>query len=98
MQMTNALRHLIRAHNEDNDFPYMDFLGAFLLVERWVGRTGAATLRRLDDATSSDLLGLPLGENPDDLKLGFVLGLLRSHAEEVYQVTQDQQQPQRMLH
>ena len=85
MQMTNALRHLMKAHGEDAEFPYMDFLGAFLLVEKWVVRTGGATLRRLDSATADDLLGLPLGDSMDDLKLGYVLSLLRSHAQEVFE-------------
>jgi hypothetical protein len=85
MQMTNALRDLMKAHRDDGDFPYLDFLGAFLLVEKWVARTGGATIRRLEAASSDDLLGLPLGDNADDLKLGYVLGLLRGHAQEVYQ-------------
>jgi hypothetical protein len=84
MQMTNSLRHLMKAHNEDNDFPYMDFVGAFLLVERWIKSTGGASLRRIREANSEDLLGLPLGNNTDDLKLGYVLGLLRDHAQEVF--------------
>ena len=85
MQMTNALRHLMKAHRDDAEFPYMDFLGAFLLVEKWIVRTGGDTLRRLDGAGADELLGLPLGDSMDDLKLGYVLSLLRSHAEEVFQ-------------
>jgi hypothetical protein len=85
MQMTNALRHLMKAHKDDAEFPYMDFLGAFLLVEKWVVRTGASTLRRFDSANADEILGLPLGESMDDLKLGLVLSLLRSHAQEVFE-------------
>ena len=85
MQMTNALRHLMKAHKDDTEFPYMDFLGAFLLVEKWVVRTGASTLRRFDTADADELLGLPLGDSMDDLKLGLVLSLLRSHAQEVFE-------------
>lgn len=88
MQMTNALRHLMTAHKQDAEFPYMDFLGAFLLVEKWIVRTGGATLRRLDSASADELLGLPLGDTMDDLKLGYVLGLLRSHAREVFEKQQ----------
>jgi hypothetical protein len=84
MQMTNALRKLMKAHSEDREFPYMDFVGAFLLVEKWIARSGGDTLRRFTGADAEDLLGLPLGESVDDLKLGYVLGLLRTHAEEVF--------------
>jgi hypothetical protein len=93
MQMTNALRHLMKAHRDDNEFPYMDFLGAFLLVEKWIVRTGADTLRRFDAAGADELLGLPLGDSMDDLKLGYVLSLLRSHAEEVFQGSRINQEP-----
>jgi hypothetical protein len=96
MQMTNALRHLMKAHTQDAEFPYMDFLGAFLLVEKWISRTGGDTLRRIDAASADDLLGLPLGETADDLKLGFVLSLLRSHAREVFDATGEREQP--LLH
>jgi hypothetical protein len=85
MYMTHSLRHLMKAHNEDTEFPYMDFLGAFLLVEKWITRTGGTALRRFTDASMEDLLGLPLGESMDDLKLGYVLSLLRDHAQEVFQ-------------
>ena len=74
----------MKAHSEDREFPYMDFVGAFLLVERWITRTGGDTLRRFTTADAEDLLGLPLGESVDDLKLGYVLSLLRTHAQEVF--------------
>ncbi len=85
--MTDALRSLMKAHGDDTEFPYMDFLGAFLLVEKWIARTGAPTLRRIDEATADDLLGLPLGDTADDLKLGYVLALLRNHAREVFEAS-----------
>ncbi len=83
--MTSALRTLIEAHHEDRDFPYMDFIGAFLLVEKWIARSGDETMHRIDTANLDDFLGLPLGDSEDDIKLGYVLGLLRNHAQEVYQ-------------
>jgi hypothetical protein len=84
MQMTNALRSLMKAHSEDTEFPYMDFVGAFLLVEKWISRSGKDTLARFSSAGADEILGLPLGDSMDDLKLGYVLSLLRSHAQEVY--------------
>jgi hypothetical protein len=84
MQMTNALRELMKAHRDDREFPYLDFLGAFLLVEKWVARSGGPLLGRLQGASPDDILGLPLGDSVDDLKLGYVLSLLRNHAQEVH--------------
>ena len=81
--MTRALRELVRAHEQDSDFPYMDFLGAFLLVEQWVRKSGGQQLRRLAEVDSSELLGLPLGTSVDDIKLGYVLSLVRNHGVEV---------------
>ncbi len=75
----------MKAHSEDTEFPYMDFIGAFLLVEKWVSRSGSDTLQRITSSSQEDLLGLPLGESMDDLKLGYVLSLLRDHAREVYE-------------
>ncbi len=75
----------MKAHSEDTEFPYMDFIGAFLLVEKWVSRSGSDTLQRLTNSSQEDLLGLPLGESMDDLKLGYVLSLLRDHAREVHE-------------
>ena len=92
--MTNSLRRLMKAHDEDREFPYMDFVGAFLLVERWITRTGGDTLRRFTTADAEDLLGLPLGESVDDLKLGYVLCLLRAHAQEVFAERAVPSQPQ----
>ncbi len=82
--MTNALRELMKAHRDDHEFPYLDFLGAFLLIEKWVARSGPAMLGRLQAASADDILGLPLGDSIDDLKLGYVLSLLRNHAHEVH--------------
>jgi hypothetical protein len=97
MQMTNSLRNLMKAHNEDTEFPYMDFLGAFLLVEKWVQSTKGEAIRRLTEASMEDLLGLPLGESMNDLKLGYVLSLIREHAKEVSDELWVKSQPS-MLH
>jgi hypothetical protein len=83
MQMTQALRELVRAQTRDQEFPYMDFVGAFLLMERWIRHTGGRSLQLLDEAQPDDLLGLPLGTAADDIKLGYVLSLLRTHGLEV---------------
>lgn len=83
MQMTKALRDLLKAQNQDNDFPYLDFLGAFILVERWVRHHGCQASQLLNEASGSDLLGLPIGFSEEDLKLGRVMDLLRSHGLEV---------------
>lgn len=81
--MTRALRELVRAHDQDQEFPYLDFLGAFVLMERWATHTRGQALRRLTDAEASDLLGLPLGQSADDIKLGYVMILLRRHGIEI---------------
>ena len=92
--MTQALRELVQAHSRDQEFPYMDFLGAFLLVERWIRHTRGASMRMLDQAEPDELLGLPLGTTPDDIKLGYVMSLLKSHGQEVMQaVTQRAETP-----
>lgn len=83
--MTQALRDLVRAHNKDSEFPYLDFVGAFLLMEKWIRNTGGERMRRLFEANVDDLLGLPLGDSQDDLKLGYVMGLIRSHGLEVFE-------------
>ena len=83
--MTRALRELVRAHEQDRDFPYMDFLGAFMLMERWIRHTGGVMIRRLSDVDPSELLGLPLGTSSDDIKLGYVMNLLRNHGLEVFE-------------
>jgi hypothetical protein len=90
MQMTQAIRDLLRAHREDQEFPYMDFIGAFLLVERWIQRTGGSgLLDRLNNADAAELLGLPLGTTIDDIKLGYVMGLIRDHGVEVLESISD---------
>lgn len=83
--MTQAVHDLVRAHFSDDQFPYLDFLGAFLLVERWVQNTRGKSIQVLEDADAEALLGLPLGSTPDDLKLGYVMRLLRSHGQEVFE-------------
>jgi hypothetical protein len=83
MQMTQALRDLLKAQNQDSDFPYLDFIGAFILVERWVRKNGPQASQLLNEADGSDLLGLPIGFSEEDLKLGRVMDLLRSHGLEV---------------
>ena len=85
MQMTQALRELVQAQNRDQEFPYLDFVGAFLLMERWVSHTGARSFQMLDEAEPGDLLGLPLGVTEDDIKLGYVMGLLKEHGLELVQ-------------
>ena len=96
MQTTHALRELVQAGDRDRDFPYLDFLGAFLLVEKWVRRTGGARL--LDLEHIDELLGLPLGDSTDDIKLGYVLGLLRNHGLEVMQELMQTRAPEVVLH
>lgn len=83
MQMTQALRKLVQAQNRDQDFPYLDFVGAFLLMEQWVRRAGARSSRMLGDMEPDELLGLPLGTSADDIKLGYVMGLLKDHGLEL---------------
>ena len=90
MQMTQALRELVRAQSRDQEFPYMDFVGAFLLMERWVRHTGGRSLQMLDEAEPDDLLGLPLGTSADDIKLGYVMSLLKSHGMELVQGSVEQ--------
>lgn len=91
--MTQALRDLVKAHQRDDDFPYMDFVGAFLLMERWIRHTGGEMVRRLHDTDGSELLGLPLGDSVDDIKLGYVMSLLRSHGLEVMEVVHQGEAP-----
>ena len=85
MQMTQAVHDLVKAHFKDDQFPYMDFLGAFLLVERWVKQTQGCSLKLLSDAQTEELLGLPLGDGADDIKLSYVLRLLRSHGQQIFE-------------
>jgi hypothetical protein len=85
MQMTQAVHDLVNAHIKDDQFPYMDFMGAFLLVERRVKQTQGRSLQRLSDAEAEELLGLPLGGGADDIKLSYVLRLLRSHGQQVFE-------------
>jgi len=90
MQMTQALRELVRAQSRDQEFPYMDFVGAFLLMERWVRHTGGRSLQMLDEAGPDELLGLPLGTSADDIKLGYVMSLLRNHGMELVRSSAEQ--------
>ena len=85
MQMTQAVHDLVKAQFKDDQFPYLDFLGAFMLVERWVQQTRGRTLQLLSEAQAEDLLGLPLGAGTDDIKLGYVMRLLRSHGLEIFE-------------
>jgi hypothetical protein len=95
MQMTQALRDLLKAHHQDTDFPYLDFLGAFILVERWVRHHGFQASQLLNEANGSDLLGMPIGFSEEDLKLGRVMDLLKSHGLEVLRsVSQDREADQ----
>jgi len=96
--MTQALRELVRAQSRDHEFPYMDFVGAFLLMERWVRHTGASSLKMLGEAEPDELLGLPLGTSADDIKLGYVMSLLRSHGMELMQSASQPAEDAPLLH
>ena len=83
MQMTHALQQLVNAQDRDAEFPYLDFLDAFLKIEHWIARTDTQALDLLQRADPADLLGESFSCEEDDLKLSYVMELLRDHGLEL---------------
>lgn len=84
MRITESLRALMRAQDDDPQFPYLEFLGAFVRMEQRVSAEDPAhCVRQLSGATATDLLGAPIGDSPEDLKLAHVMSLLRGHGLEL---------------